>query len=253
MSEVLTKEHSSEFFETVERRSKKKNKKQGTANNNLTIKRFAPLTDTQARIYESFQNSDQNIFLHGFAGTGKSFISLYNMMKILLETDQYKKLVIVRSAIPSRLQGFLPGTAAEKAKVYELAYQNIFTELFDRSDAYTYLKNMKKVEFETTSYLRGTTYNDSLIFFDEAQNTLLNESKTVLTRVGQNSRIVISGDFTQSDIYKDEEKRDILYVMKILKKMKSVDFFEFKKEDIVRSGFVKQFLLAEDEVKRNVY
>jgi phosphate starvation-inducible protein PhoH len=189
------------------------------------------------------------MFLHGYAGTGKSFISLYLLMSQMMNDSSFKKLKIVRSTVPSRDQGFLPGSAAEKAKIYEAPYQAIFTELFGRSDAYDYFKRRGLVEFESTSYLRGTTWNDTLVLFDEFQNTSYNEAMTVLTRIGDNCRIIVSGDFHQTDLKRDDEKRGILDIIKILKKVNLVDFFEFKKEDIVRSGFVRELILAEAKYK----
>lgn len=232
----------------------KTHNKEVTTNLNLSLKNISPMTETQENIFDSFQSTNQNVFLHGFAGTGKSFISLYLMLKeFLAPGSTYKKILIVRSTVPSRDQGFLPGNAAEKAKIYEMPYQQIFSEIFGRSDTYEYMKKRKEVEFESTSYLRGTTFNDTLIFFDEIQNATKQEIMTVLTRVGKNCRIVMAGDFFQSDLFRDHEKRGVLEIMAILKTMKSVDFFEFKKEDIVRSGFVRELIIAESEYKRLNY
>ena len=240
-------------FKRTRRKTKKQNKEQ-SSNFSFSLKTIKPKTETQEMIFDSYRSTEQNMFLHGFAGTGKSFISLYLMLSDLLNKSMdYKKIMIIRSTVPSRDQGFLPGNASEKAKVYEAPYVQIFNELFGRSDIYELMKKRKELEFESTSYLRGTTFNDCLVFVDEAQNMSRAELFTVLTRVGENCRIVLAGDFFQSDLQRDNEKKGILEVMNILKTMNSVDFFEFKKEDIVRSGFVKELLIAESEYKRKHY
>lgn len=252
----LTVEEIENFFETPRQTKKKFKKIKQTSQpviNVPTLKEINPLTKTQKDIFESFFNSNQQIFLHGYAGTGKSFISIYLLMKELLTNTIYKKLVIIRSTVPSRDQGFLPGNAAEKAKIYEMPYYSIYNDLFGRSDAYEYHKKKKLVEFESTSYLRGTTFNDCLIFLDEAQNLTKQEMMTVLTRVGENCRFIVSGDFKQTDLFRDAEKKDILDMFKILKTIKSVDFFEFKKEDIVRSKFVKELIIAESKYRESKY
>lgn len=248
----LTDDQIEAFFDTPRKQRKEKRKKAKQNNNNqpLLLKEIKPLTRTQRSIFESFFGSEQNLFLHGYAGTGKSFISSYLLMRELEDNPKYKKLKIVRSTVPSRDQGFLPGNAAEKAKIYEMPYHSIFADLYNRPNAYDTLKRAGKIEFESTSYLRGTTWNDTLVLLDEFQNGNFSEIMTVLTRVGENCRIIISGDFRQTDLSKDSDKKGILDIIQILKKIKSVDFFEFKKDDIVRSGFVKQLILAEAEYRK---
>jgi phosphate starvation-inducible PhoH-like protein len=150
------------FFDTPRKSRKERRKNRNQASKTqivtpLTLKEIKPLTNTQSEIFESFFNSDQNLFLHGYAGTGKSFISSYLLMSELEANPSLKKLKIVRSTVPSRDQGFLPGNAEEKAKIYEMPYHSIFADLYGRANSYDQLKRNGKVEFESTSYLRGTT------------------------------------------------------------------------------------------------
>jgi phosphate starvation-inducible PhoH-like protein len=133
---------------------------------NFNLKHIEPLTNNQKLSFEAYQ-AGKNLMLHGIAGTGKSFISMYlGLNQILSENSSYKKLVIVRSVVPTRDMGFLPGNSKEKAKVYEAPYYAISTELFGRSDSYEYLKSKNLVEFISTSFIRGITLNDCIIVVD---------------------------------------------------------------------------------------
>jgi phosphate starvation-inducible PhoH-like protein len=188
---------------------------------NFYLKEIEPLTTAQVKVFDSYKH----LMLHGCAGTGKTFISLY--------------LVLVRSAVPTREMGFLPGTEDEKSKVYEAPYVNIMQELFSRGDnPYGQLKQKGVINFLTTSYIRGTTFNDSVIILDECQNMTFHELDSIITRVGKNCRIIFCGDFFQSDL-KSSGLKDF---MRIIKSMNEFDFIEFGIEDIVRSDFVKSYL-----------
>lgn len=215
---------------------------------NLQLKNIIPLTENQKQTFLSYYH-EKNLLLIGSAGTGKSFLSLYLMLQDLLDKDfKYKKLVIIRSVVPSRDMGFLPGNQKEKTKVYELPYQQIFTELFGRGDAYELMQKKGLVEFESTSFLRGLTFNDSLIIVDECQNMTGQEIDTIMTRVGENSRIIFSGDFKQTDLQKEYDKQGLEFFVRIIERMKSFDKIVFKPEDIVRSGLVKEYLLTKENM-----
>ena len=183
------------------------------------------------------QSAINGLLVYGDAGTGKSFLSIYlSLQSILSDSSRYKKLVIVRSVVPTRDMGFLPGNNKEKAKVYEAPYINIFSELFERGDAYEYLKSKGLVDFISTSFIRGITLNDSIIVVDEIANMSLHELDSVITRVGKNCRIIFSGDFRQSDFTKDHEKNGLVDFMRILNKMKSFVYVDFTENDIVKIG-----------------
>jgi len=216
---------------------------------NFKLKHFEPLTDNQRLTFEKYHDG-KNLLLHGIAGTGKSFLSIYlSLQSILSDASRYKKLVIVRSVVPTRDMGFLPGNNKEKTKVYEAPYLAIFSELFGRGDAYEYLKQKGIVDFISTSFIRGTTLNDCIIVVDEIANMTLHELDSVITRVGKNCKIIFCGDFRQSDFTKEHEKNGLIDFMRIINKMKSFEFIDFTEQDIVRSAMVKEYIIAKDKLK----
>jgi phosphate starvation-inducible protein PhoH len=216
---------------------------------NFKLKNIEPLTQNQKISFEAY-GQNKNLMLHGTAGTGKSFISMYlGLNQILSDNNQFKKLVIVRSVVPTRDMGFLPGNSKEKAKVYEAPYYAICTELFGRSDSYEYLKAKGIIEFISTSFIRGITLNDCIIIVDEIANMTLHELDSVITRVGKNCRIVFSGDFRQSDFTKEHERNGLIDFMRIIEKMKSFTFVDFNENDIVRSSMVKDYIIQKDRLK----
>jgi len=222
------------------------------ANRELSIKHISPLTDNQRRVFEAYDN-DQQLFLHGFAGTGKSFLAIYLSLSDILDHQcDYDKLYIVRTAEPSKNVGFLPGSLEEKTNVYEAPYVGLFNELLGRGDAYEVLKKKGVVEFITTSYIRGITLDNCIIIVDEIQNMEANELIAILTRLGTNSRIIMCGDYRQSDLknnHKDSHrKEDILRFKEVVEKMESFSLIEFEVDDIIRSKIVKEFIIKATEM-----
>lgn len=215
---------------------------------NFQLKAIEPLTKHQKESFEAYE-AGKNLMLHGIAGTGKSFISLYlSLNQILTDNTQYKKIVIVRSVVPTRDMGFLPGNSKEKAKVYEAPYYAICTELFGRGDSYEYLKQRDLIEFISTSFIRGITLNNCIIIVDEIANMTLHELDSVITRVGKNCKIIFSGDFRQSDFTKDHERNGLPQFMRIVERMKSFAFIDFDENDIVRSSMVKDYIIWKDRL-----
>lgn len=215
----------------------------------FVMKKIEPLTENQKLSFEYFDKG-KNLMLHGIAGTGKSFISLYLALREIMDNknSQYKKVIIVRSVVPTRDMGFLPGSNKEKAKVYEAPYYAICTELFGRGDAYDILKQRNMVDFISTSFIRGITLNNSIIVVDEIANMTLHELDSIITRVGKNCKIIFSGDFRQSDFTKEHEKNGLTEFMKIINHMKSFAFIDFKETDIVRSGLVREYIIQKDKL-----
>ena len=203
----------------------------------LELAEIEPLTRNQLIAFES----SQNLVLHGCAGTGKTFISSYLAFDDMTK-NMYEKLVIIRSAVPTRDIGFLPGTEKEKSSVYEEPYRDISIDLFSRGDAYQILKTKGLVHFMTTSYIRGITLRDAVILIDECQNMTFHELDSIITRVGENCRVIFCGDFSQSDLKQNGMKE----FFEILASMNRFDFIEFGVEDIVRSGFVKEYIIAKE-------
>ena len=217
--------------------------------NKFSLHPIVPLTENQTKTFEAFRDG-KHMCLHGYAGTGKTFISLFlGLDDIFSERgSNYKKVVVVRSVVPSRDMGYLPGSALEKTRVYEEPYMEICDSLFGQGNGYNILKERGLLEFTTTSYLRGVTFSDSIIIVDEIQNMTFQELDTVMTRVGENCRIIFCGDFRQTDLEKDSDKSGLHKFLKILNRIDNFMYIEFGKEDIVRSSLVKKYIIARTDV-----
>ena len=214
----------------------------------MKLREISPKTENQQITFQ-YYDEDKHLLLHGSPGTGKTFLSLYLALYDLFEYPENtkEKIVVIRSAQPSKEIGFLPGKESEKMVNYEAPYKNICSELFNRGDAYDILRQKGAIEFQSTSFLRGTTIDNAIIILDEAQNLSYMELKTVLTRVGDNSKIVICGDILQDDLTsaRFNQESGLERIMKIFNQMESMSHVEFGIDDIVRSGFVKEFIIAE--------
>jgi phosphate starvation-inducible PhoH-like protein/PhoH-like ATPase len=185
------------------------------------------------------------MLLHGVAGTGKSYIALYKALEEVLDHgNPYHQVVIVRSAVPSREIGHLPGDEKEKTEVYQLPYQDICQNLFGRHDAFQRLCEQGTVKFMITSFVRGITLDNSVIIVDESQNMTDMELNSIITRVGENSKIIFCGDFRQTDLYKKTDMSGLKKFMVIADMMPSFRVIEFDVKDIVRSDIVKEYILA---------
>jgi len=209
-----------------------------------------PLTDNQKKLFEAYSKG-QNIIAYGCAGTGKTFITLYNALcDVLDERTPYEKIYLVRSLVATREIGFLPGSHDDKADIYQIPYKNMVKYMFQMPDdasfemLYGNLKSQETIKFWSTSFLRGTTLDKAIIIVDEFQNLNFHELDSIITRVGEDSRICFCGDATQSDLVKTNERNGIIDFMKILREMPSFDMIEFGVDDIVRSGIVKEYILA---------
>lgn len=200
------------------------------------------LTSTQKQVIDAYDNGDQ-LILHGLAGTGKTFLSMHLALGDIQEGD-YDKVYIIRSAVPTRDIGFLPGNWRQKVEVYEDPYKQICNELYDRGDAYEILKQKNYVEFLSTSFVRGTTFRNSVILVDEINNMNFHELDSVITRVGPNCRIIFCGDYRQTDLRFEDERVGLKQFLEILNNIKSFTHFEFGIEDIVRSGIVKEYIIG---------
>lgn len=210
-------------------------KHQSLSGLNLQLKQIEPLTANQLKAFDS----EKHLVLHGVAGTGKTFISCYLAYDDIMKKN-YEKLVLIRSAVPTRDIGFLPGTDKEKSAIYEEPYRDISAELFQRGDAYEIMKGRGIVHFMTTSFIRGVTLRNAVVIVDECQNMSFHELDSIITRMGENCRVVFCGDFRQADLPKNGLK-DFL---RILESMGEFDLVDFEIKDIVRSDFVKQYIIA---------
>jgi phosphate starvation-inducible protein PhoH len=226
-------------------RKKKASSVKPPEDNKVHIKEIIPLTIAQDKCFTAFENG-KNLVLHGLPGTGKTFISMYLALEEILKEDtSYSKIVIVRSAVPSRNIGYLPGTIKDKMDIYEMPYDIICNELFTMRNPYAFLKTKGMVEFVSTSFIRGLTFNDTIFIIDEIQNMTSMELHSIITRIGKNSRFIMCGDYRQNDLIDNKSGQSgIGEIMKVMALIKSVDTVEFNVEDIVRSGIVKEYIIA---------
>ena len=209
-----------------------------------------PITDNQKVLFDSYA-AGKNLVAYGAAGTGKTFITLYNAIKdVLDDSTPYERIYIVRSLVATREIGFLPGDYEDKSDIYQVPYKHMVKYMFQMpSDAdfemlYGNLKSQDTIKFWSTSFLRGTTLDHSIILVDEFQNLNFHELDSIITRVGENSKIMFCGDATQSDLVKTNDRNGIVDFMNVLRKMPSFDIIEFGIDDIVRSGLVKEYIVA---------
>ena len=212
----------------------------------VTIK---PITDNQKQVFATWKKG-QNQFLFGSAGTGKTFVSLYLALNDIFDLKKpQERVILVRSLIPTREIGFLPGDEEDKAALYQVPYQNMVQFMFEMPNEqafnglYDKLKGQGSLFFLSTSFLRGLTFDNSIIIVDECQNLNFHELDTIITRVGQDSKIVFCGDFDQSDLQKTNEKNGLHDFLRILEEMDEFNCTEFTIGDIVRSGFVRNYLI----------
>ena len=242
----------------------KSRKKNGGSANGMTAKQMKrkkplnsdiltdiePLTDNQRIFFEEYAK-DKNMFGYGCAGTGKTFIALYLALKdVLSEETPYEKVYIVRSLVSTREIGFLPGDHEDKSSLYQIPYKNMVKYMFEMASdqefdqLYYNLKAQETISFWSTSFIRGTTLDNAIILIDEMQNLNFHELDSIITRVGQDSKIIFCGDVRQSDLVKTHERNGIIDFMRIIETMDEFATVEFQLEDIVRSGLVRSYLIS---------
>ena len=210
------------------------------------MKTFQPLTENQNKFFQAYKQGDYFIALHGVAGTGKTFSALYKAIEEVLDkSNTFEKIIVVRSAVQSREIGHLPGDVNEKMEIYQQPYRQICDTLFGRKDAWDRLEEQGHIEFISTSFIRGMSFDDAIIIVDEMQNMTFEEIDTVMTRVGYRSKIIWCGDYRQTDLNK--KKNDVSGILKffdIAYHMNAFTKIEFTVDDIVRSSLVKDYILA---------
>jgi len=208
--------------------------------------RISPITPHQEDAWAAWGSGD-HLALTGTAGTGKTFIAMYLALEEVMDKNSpYETLHIIRSVVPTREIGFLPGTIQEKLDAYTGPYRAAATELFNDPKAYDKLIHNNYMSFQSTSFIRGVTFDSSIILVDEMQNLNFHELDSVITRVGQATKIVFSGDFHQSDFKQDKEKNGINLFLEVLANMKNFSIIKFGWEDIVRSDFVRDYIMTKE-------
>lgn len=220
-------------------------------NNTLSVRiddllEFDPITANQTKAFDSWREGF-NMILSGCAGTGKTFIALYLALETILDdnTDQ-DNVVIIRSTVPVREQGFLPGTKKEKEDPYTAVYKQIGDELFGDNKTYNKAVSAKRINFDTTSYLRGITWRNAVVIVDEMQNLNFQELDTVMTRLGRDSRIIFCGDYKQTDFKYNDEKEGLFQFTEIVEHLNMFKIINFGWDDIVRSGIVRDYLMTKE-------
>lgn len=241
---------------TAKEKRRQEREKNVTLNSKFSMRHIKPITQTQEDMFYEYQ-SGKNIAAIGTAGTGKTMCALYLALQDVLSNDGYEQVVIVRSAVQTREQGFMPGSQAQKEAVYSIPYADITCDLFGRGDAWDILKQKRQVKFMTSSFVRGLTFDNSIIVVDECQSMTYHELDSIITRVGESSKIIFCGDTRQDDLAGSRNRNDVSGLASFINVLKGIPSFElinFGVEDIVRSGLVKEYIIAKEkfESKGNV-
>ena len=213
-----------------------------------------PITPNQKHAFASY-GEGKNLFLYGAAGTGKTFITLYQALKEVLDPlTPFQKVVLVRSLVSTREIGFLPGDHEDKSALYQIPYKNMVKYMFELPTDNEFemlwgnLKAQESVTFWSTSFIRGTTLDNSIVIVDESQNLNFHELDSIITRVGEDTKIMFCGDVAQTDLVRTNEKNGILDFQRIITRMPEFDLIEFGLDDIVRSGLVKSYITSKIEL-----
>lgn len=210
-----------------------------------------PLTPNQVKAFKAYEQS-KSLVLAGSAGTGKTFVALSLALEEVLDKEtHYDKVVIVRSIVPTRDIGYLPGNEEEKKDAYTGPYRSACSELFEDPEAWDKLRNSHKVEFLSTSFIRGLTISNAVVIIDEMQNLTFHELDSVVTRIGQNCKFIMCGDYYQSDFDKDRDRNGILKFLEIIEQLRNFEVIEFTWEDIVRSDFVRDYIMTKEMLEKD--
>jgi phosphate starvation-inducible protein PhoH len=219
-------------------------------NTKFGMKQINPLTPTQSELFDSYKQG-YNLAAIGTAGTGKTMCATFLALQDVLEKGEYERVVIIRSAVQTREQGFVPGTLQQKEAIFETPYVDIVNDLFGRGDAYQILKQKGMIRFTTSSNIRGLTFDNSVIIVDECQSMNYHELDTIITRVGESSKIIFCGDTAQDDLKQGKNRADVsglAMFLRVLNNIKSFKTVKFGIDDIVRSGLVKEYIIAKEKL-----
>ena len=219
-------------------------------NTKFGMRQIKPLTPTQSDMFESYQQG-LNLAAIGTAGTGKTMCAMYLALTDVLKKGGYEQIIVIRSAVQTREQGFMPGTKEQKEALYSVPYSDIVNDLFGRGDAYQILQQKGMIKFMTSSFVRGLTFDNAIIIVDECQSMTYHELDTIITRVGESSKIVFCGDTNQNDLSISRNRADISGLAQFLRVIRRINSFttvQFTPDDIVRSGLVKEYILAKERL-----
>lgn len=234
---------------TDDEKQERNRRKRKLVKYNFELLHIEPKGHNQENAFHAYFGGN-NVLLHGVAGTGKTYISMYFALCELM-SGRAERIVIVRSTVQTREMGFMPGGEEEKLAYYEQPYVEIASELLQKPDAYKRLKELDAIRFMSTAFIRGLTLDNAVIIIDEVQNMTDHEINSVLTRMGENSRLLVCGDFRQTDLNSNsraKQETGIFRLIEVAKRMKDFDLIEFQVSDIVRSGFVKEYITHRTEL-----
>lgn len=240
--------HDIEFLETAlcHNGSAKRNGPKRKTWSTHDLKTIKPLTPSQQDLFHAWFNYD-HICAVGTAGTGKTFLAFYLALnEIFSPKSEQERIIVVRSVVPTRDVGFLPGDLAEKVSVYESPYKDICADLIGRSSTYDDMKEAGLIHFMPTSFVRGLTWDNAIVIVEECQNMSFHEINSIVTRLGQNSRIIFTGDTNQTDLRPVECGMDKM--MKTVNNINRFGVVEFNHNDIVRSDIVRSWIVAAEMV-----
>lgn len=232
--------------ENKQQRKRKSRARPVTKIDNISVRTIQPLTYSQEQFFNSFADG-YHIVARGSAGSGKTFLATYLALKELFAKN-VDHIIFLRSIVATRDVGFLPGNLEEKSQPFWELYKDHVNDLCESGTAWDSLHKKGFINFETTSFMRGKTWNNAVVIIDEVQNNNRGEIYTALTRIGNNSRVIICGDNKQTDLTKKENAWD--YLTKLIDHTTNMfDTITFTNRDIVRSDFVKQIIIADEEIE----
>jgi len=210
--------------------------------------KIKPKTTNQKKMVSAAMNNDM-LFVIGPAGTGKTYISVALAIRAL-KNKEVKKIIITKPAVEAgESLGFLPGDMQEKIDPYLRPIYDALDDMLPPEKLKYYQEN-RIIEIAPLAYMRGRTLHHAFILLDEAQNTTAMQIKMFLTRMGPNSKMIVTGDISQIDL-PDHQKSGLIHSLEILKNIKEIGYLELGPQDVVRHKIVKKIIEAYDKAKKS--
>ena len=210
--------------------------------------KIKPKTTNQKKMVFAAMNNDM-LFVTGPAGTGKTYISVALAVRAL-KNKEVKKIIITKPAVEAgESLGFLPGDMQEKIDPYLRPIYDALDDMLPPEKLRYYQEN-RIIEIAPLAYMRGRTLHNAFILLDEAQNTTAMQIKMFLTRMGPNSKMIVTGDISQVDL-PDHQQSGLMHSLEILKNIKEIGSIELGPQDVVRHKIVKKIIEAYDKAKKS--